>query len=161
LIVFDASAVVSAALKIDSIPERALLRAEEADVFALSIAVEQEIAAVLSRPKFARAIPLERRSQVLDILRSAAIWFDPVTRIMECRDPKDDKYLELALAAGAETIVSGDEDLLVFSRGAVFVSSVRATISRSRKPVHAALQPALFASVSAPRFTQPDWVCSQ
>ena len=29
------------------------------------------------------------------------------------RDPKDNKYLELALAAGAETIVSSDEDLLV------------------------------------------------
>jgi hypothetical protein len=32
LIVFDASTVVSAALKADSVPERALLRAEEADV---------------------------------------------------------------------------------------------------------------------------------
>jgi uncharacterized protein len=32
-------------------------------------------------------------------------------RVTDCRDPKDDKYLELALAAGAET--SGDDDLLV------------------------------------------------
>jgi hypothetical protein len=38
LIVFDASTVVSAALKVDSVPERALLRAEEVDVFALSAA---------------------------------------------------------------------------------------------------------------------------
>lgn len=105
--------MVSAALKIDSVPERALLHAEEADVFALSIAVDNEIAAVLNRPKFARAIPLERRARVLDILRNTAIWFDPTVRIADCRDPKDDKYLELALASGAETIVSGDEDLLV------------------------------------------------
>jgi hypothetical protein len=61
LIVFDASSLVSAALKADSVPERALLRAEEVDVFALSAAVEGEIAAVLSRPKFASAIPLARR----------------------------------------------------------------------------------------------------
>ena len=113
MIIFDASAVVSAALKIDSIPGRALLHAEEADVFALSIAVDREIAAVLTRPKFARAIPLERRTRVLDILRNAAIWFDPIVRIADCRDPKDDKYLELALASSAETIVSGDDDLLV------------------------------------------------
>lgn len=124
MIVFDASAVVSAALKIDSLPERALLRAEEADVFALSIAVDNEIAGVLNRPKFARAIPLERRTRVLDIVRNAAIWFGPIIRIADCRDPKDDKYLELALASGAETIVSGDDDLLVLHpwRGVRIVS---------------------------------------
>jgi predicted nucleic acid-binding protein len=33
--------------------------------------------------------------------------------VSDCRDAKDDKYLELALAAGADMIVSSDEDLLV------------------------------------------------
>jgi predicted nucleic acid-binding protein len=33
--------------------------------------------------------------------------------VADCRDAKDDKYLELALAAGAWAIVSGDADLLV------------------------------------------------
>jgi uncharacterized protein len=113
LIVFDASTVVSAALKADSIPERALLRAEEVDVFALSAAVDAEITSVLNRPKFARSIPLQRRNQFLRILRDAAIWFDPATPVTDCRDPKDDKYLELALAAGAETIVTSDDDLLI------------------------------------------------
>jgi len=113
LIVFDASTVVSAALKADSVPERALLRAEEVDVFALSAAVDAELAEVLSRPKFARAIPLTRCAGFLRTLRDRAIWFDPVVRVADCRDPKDDKYLELALAAGAEIIVSSDDDLLV------------------------------------------------
>jgi hypothetical protein len=113
LIIFDASALVSAALKADSIPERALLRAEEVDVFALSAAVDGEIAGVLNRPRFARAIPLARRERVLEILRHAAVWFEPTVRVTDRRDPKDNKYLELALAAGAETIVSGDDDLLV------------------------------------------------
>ena len=113
MIIFDASALVSAALKADSIPERALLRAEEVDVFALSAAVDGEIAGVLNRPRLARAIPLARRERVLEILRHAAVWFEPTVRVTDCRDPKDNKYLELALAAGAETIVSGDDDLLV------------------------------------------------
>jgi len=110
LIVFDASSIVSAALKADSIPERALLQAEEVDVFALSAAVDTEIAEVLNRPKFARAISRRRRERFLRLMRDAAIWFDPAARVRECRDPKDDKYLELALASGAETIVSSDDD---------------------------------------------------
>ncbi len=113
MIVFDASTVVSAVLKADNVPERALLRAEEVDVLALSAAVDDEFSEVLSRPKLQRVIPLARRDSFLKILRDAAIWFDPAVRVTDCRDPKDDKYLELALAAGAETIVSSDDDLLV------------------------------------------------
>jgi predicted nucleic acid-binding protein len=69
LIVFDTSTVVSAALKSDSVPETAVLIAEEVDVFALSSAVDAEIAAVLARPKFARTIPKDRRDPLLAILR--------------------------------------------------------------------------------------------
>jgi len=113
VIVFDASAVVSAALREDSVPERALLRAEAADLFALSAEVDAEIAEVLGRPRFARAVTAARRARILDILRGGAVWFSPTERVTDCRDAKDDKYLELALAAGAGTIVSGDTDLLV------------------------------------------------
>lgn len=115
MIIFDASALVSAAFKADSVPERALLRAEEVDVFTLSAAVDDQISGVLNRPRLPRAIPVARRERVLEILRQVAVWFEPTVRVTDCRDPKDDKYLELALAlaAGAETIVSGDDDLLV------------------------------------------------
>jgi putative PIN family toxin of toxin-antitoxin system len=113
LIVFDASTIVGAALKVDGVPERALLRAEESDVLALSAAVDAEISEVLSRPKFARAVSPLRRERFLELLRSASIWFEPSVRVADCRDPKDDKYLELALVSGAETIVSSDSDLRV------------------------------------------------
>ncbi|MCG7354939.1 putative toxin-antitoxin system toxin component, PIN family [Roseomonas mucosa] len=113
MIVFDASAVVSAALREDSVPERALLRAEEADIFALSAEVEAEIASVLERPRFVAAVSAARRARILDVLRGEAVWFTPAERVTDCRDAKDNKYLELALAAGAEIIVSGDADLLV------------------------------------------------
>jgi uncharacterized protein len=42
-----------------------------------------------------------------------AVWFVPSVRVTDCRDPKDDKYLELALAAAAAFIVSSDDDLIV------------------------------------------------
>lgn len=113
MIVFDASAVVSAALREDSVPEQALLRAEETDVFALSAEVEAEIASVLGRPRFAAAVPTARRMRILDILRGGAVWFIPSERVADCRDAKDNKYLELALASSAWAVVSGDADLLV------------------------------------------------
>ena len=37
----------------------------------------------------------------------------PTERIAVCRDPKDDKFLEVAVAGEADVIVSGDQDLLV------------------------------------------------
>ncbi len=113
MIVFDASAVVSAALREDSVPERTLLRAEAIDLFALSAEVDAEIAEVLGRPRFTRVVTAARRTRILEILRGDVVWFTPAERVTDCRDPKDNKYLELALAAGAGAIVSGDADLLV------------------------------------------------
>ena len=113
MIIFDASAVVSAALRENSVPERALLRAKETDMFALSAEVEAEIVEVLGRPRFARAVTAARRERILYILRGGAVWFAPSERVTDCRDAKDNKYLELALAYGAGTLVSGDTDLLV------------------------------------------------
>ena len=113
MIVFDASALVSAALREDGTPERALLRPEETDVFALSVEVDAEIAGVLERPRFAAAVSAARRARILDVLRSGAVWFTPAERVVDCSDAKDNKYLELALASGAWAIISGDADLLV------------------------------------------------
>ncbi|GGC71449.1 hypothetical protein GCM10011504_56410 [Siccirubricoccus deserti] len=73
MIVFDASAVVSAALREDGTPEWALLRAEATDVFALSAEVDAEIAGVLERPRFATAVSAARRARILDVLRSGAV----------------------------------------------------------------------------------------
>jgi len=72
LIVFDASAVVSAALRKDSVPEQALLHAEATDLFALSAEVEAEIAEVLGRPRSARAVTAARRTRILDTLRGGS-----------------------------------------------------------------------------------------
>jgi predicted nucleic acid-binding protein len=41
--------------------------------------------------------------------------FEPRTAVTDCRDPTDNKYLELALEARARTIISSDADLLVLS----------------------------------------------
>lgn len=94
-------------------PRRAFRRALERDVPALSRAVWDEIAAVMHRPRLARFVRAELRDELLDALRRAAVWFEPAEAVTDCRDAKDNKYLELALASGAAAIVSSDADLLV------------------------------------------------
>jgi putative PIN family toxin of toxin-antitoxin system len=109
IVVFDASTFVSAALKPDSLPERALLRAvRDPDHLIISQAVEDEYREVILRPKFDRFVSVERRLRILDIILVASERVQPTDMVRECLDPKDDKYLELASAGKADVIVSGD-----------------------------------------------------
>ena len=89
MIVLDTSALVSAAMDRGSVPDRAVPHALASDRVAVSEAT---------------------MSKLLDTF---AIFFTPTVSVTDCRDAKDSKYLELALAAGATTIVTGDADLLV------------------------------------------------
>ena len=68
---------------------------------------------MLARPKFKRSLTDDRRREILELLSAAALWVEPTEKVLDCRDSKDNRYLELALASHATAIVSGDEDLLV------------------------------------------------
>lgn len=106
---FDASTFISAALKTNSPPEQALLRAiSPPNRLLLSQAVEDEFREVIFRPKFARFVSFERRQTILDIVVFAAERIEPADPVRECLDPKDDKYLALAVAGNADVIVSSD-----------------------------------------------------
>jgi putative PIN family toxin of toxin-antitoxin system len=113
LIIFDVSALVGAAIRRDSVPERALRRALASDRIALSEPVIAELAHVLSRPRLARFMDEALRDEIEHLVISRGVRFVPTDTVSDCRDPKDNIYLELALAAGAHTIVSSDADLLV------------------------------------------------
>ena len=109
IVVVDASTLVSAALKADSLPERALLRAvNEPNRLLLSQEVENEYREVLFRKKFDRYVSIEHRQRILDLVVVAADRIEHPAAVRECRDPKDDKYLALALAGKAAVIVSSD-----------------------------------------------------
>jgi uncharacterized protein len=112
IVVFDASSVVGAALKQDSVPMRALQAAREQDTIALSAAVHDEIREVLGRPKFAATLSSDRQQDILELLSAAAHWTEATIPVFDCPDPTDNKYLELALAANAAVIVSSDRHLL-------------------------------------------------
>jgi uncharacterized protein len=111
-VVFDASSLVGALLKAESLPERALLLARANETICLSPDVEAEIREVFSRPKFRKYLTTGRAERILGLLTTAAMFVTPTEPVRDCRDAKDDKYLELALASSAHAIVSSDDDLL-------------------------------------------------
>lgn len=113
MIVFDASSLVSAAFRRGSVPDLAVRHAFRADRIAVSEPVMAEMLDVLYRPRLARFVDPELRAVLLGQLGRLGVVVAPTVPVIECRDAKDDKYLELALAARAGTIVSSDDDLLV------------------------------------------------
>jgi putative PIN family toxin of toxin-antitoxin system len=112
VIVFDATTPIGAAFRRDGVPAQAVRRALRSDRVEVSEAVLAELLDVLDRPRLARSIDPELRAELLGQLDALGVFFAPPERVVDCRDAKDDKYLELALAAGAGRIVSGDADLL-------------------------------------------------
>jgi putative PIN family toxin of toxin-antitoxin system len=113
VIVRDGSAIIGAMIRRDSVPERAIKQAQRVDRIALSGPVLDELLAVSERPKLARFIAPEARAEVLAGILERAAFFTPTVTVTDWRDAKDNIDLELALSAGAHTIVSGDTDLLV------------------------------------------------
>ena len=113
-VVVDTNVFVSAALKDQSLPALALHIVEERDVLLKSTATERQLFDVLARPHFAVLIAPATHAWLRKLLAEA----ETVTiteRIAACRDPTDDKFLELAINGHADLIVSGDADLLVLN----------------------------------------------
>lgn len=72
-----------------------------------------ELAEVLTRPKFARYIEAETvRAFIAEFIATGEeVVIDQ--EITACRDPRDNKFLELAVCGDADRILSGDKDLLM------------------------------------------------
>jgi putative PIN family toxin of toxin-antitoxin system len=113
--VFDANVIVSAFLFKNSSPRLALEMAKNQGIIILSETVIDELSDVLSRSKFDRYLAKSIRQELLETLVEASLLVQPSESIDECRDPKDNKYLELAISGHAESLITGDEDLLVLN----------------------------------------------
>lgn len=79
----------------------------------VSDALLSELAAVLNYPKLAKYVQRAIRDGIQERVAQIAERVVPTIRVVASRDPGDDKLLELALAGGADCLVSGDDDLLV------------------------------------------------
>jgi putative PIN family toxin of toxin-antitoxin system len=114
-LVFDTNVLISAILAPLSMPATVLNWGEENGVILYSEATLTELLSVLHRPKFTKYIDVgDIEGLSIRIKRS---WFcvPILRRIKLCRDPKDDKFLELAFNGEASHLITGDADLLILN----------------------------------------------
>lgn len=110
-VVIDTGVVVSGLLLAGSVPRQAIDRARRGTIL-FSIATLEEIDEVLRRPKFNIYLPEDLRLDFLAALVREGEEVTVVERVALCRDPRDDKFLELAVAGRATHLVSGDAHLV-------------------------------------------------
>ena len=71
-----------------------------------------ELAGVLSRPKFDRYISIRDRQEFFRLFGRVVEKVAIIRKVQACRDPNDDKFLELAVNGNASIIITGDRYLL-------------------------------------------------
>jgi putative PIN family toxin of toxin-antitoxin system len=111
-VVLDTNVLVSAVMLPGSVPRRAARKAFRHGIPVFSEATMTELAQVFSRPKFDHYIRMEERMLFLAELGRRADFVPIIRLVSACRDPKDDKFLEVALNGRADVIITGDADLL-------------------------------------------------
>jgi putative PIN family toxin of toxin-antitoxin system len=110
-VVLDTNVVLSGLLFPGAIPSLALLKAQNSH-FLGSDATMLEIVEVMNRPRFDRYLERSLRQQLVAEYLNACEAVPILFPIRACRDPKDDKFLEVAVHGRADAIVTGDADLL-------------------------------------------------
>lgn len=109
--VVDTNILVSAVLIKSSIPDVAFKKARSLGIILFSDATFQELQEILNRSKFDKYISVSVRTQFLAKFKESEET-EIVKMIKECRDPKDDKFLEVAINGNATHIITGYKNLL-------------------------------------------------
>lgn len=112
-VVVDTNILVSALLQPRSVPRKAFSKANENAFFLASEETLREAEEVLSREAFDRYVQPEERRRFWAAYARKVLLEEITERVEACRDPDDDKFLELAVSGNADVIISGDEDLTV------------------------------------------------
>ena len=113
--VLDTNLLVSAVLLKESVSRRAFDKADQEGLILVSLATIEELNNVLRRAKFNKYITEQERLRFLSVLLRKARLVEISETVHACRDPQDDKFLELAISGNADCLVSGDKDLLVLN----------------------------------------------
>ena len=111
--VFDTNAIISAVLLKRSVSRRAFDKAVAEGRLLVSVELVDELNEVLGRPDFAKYVTDDERLEFLAALLREAELVEVTECVSDCRDPRDNKILELAVSGQVACIVSGDHDLLV------------------------------------------------
>jgi len=111
--VCDTNVFISNLLVKGSAPAQTVEFIQRNGFFAFSQATLDELVTVLKREKFDQFITWEKREAFYQEMTQISRLFPIHTPVFLCRDAKDNKFLEAALASHSDYLVTGDEDLLV------------------------------------------------
>jgi putative PIN family toxin of toxin-antitoxin system len=111
-LVVDTNVFASAIIFPRSVPRQVVDHALDHGVVIFSETTMTELAEVLSRSKFDSFVSRAERELFLAQIESAAEFVPVIQLVRACRDPNDDKFLEVALNGRADVIITGDADLL-------------------------------------------------
>jgi len=115
LFIVDTNILISASLSLNSTSRLAYEKARQIGLLIYSNETLAEFQETFNRAKFDKYISKERRLHDIKSFTNVAQRIDVKVNIRACRDPKDNKFLELAIEADAACIITGDADLLVLN----------------------------------------------
>jgi putative PIN family toxin of toxin-antitoxin system len=110
-IVIDTNVLISAGLLPNSKTAQALALAVRHFVIAQNQSTWHELETRIARPKFDRYFGESGRLQHLVKIAQSSQFFVPIAKVSVSRDASDDKFIGLAIDAGASMLISGDPDL--------------------------------------------------
>jgi putative PIN family toxin of toxin-antitoxin system len=114
-LVLDTNVLISAILSPNSISAKILNWGEDNGVILYSAATLNEVLSVLGRSKFSKYIDHDDIDGLSIRIKTVWLFVEILNQVQLCRDPKDDKFIDLALNGKASHLITGDSDLLVFN----------------------------------------------
>ena len=114
-LVLGTNVLVSAILSPRSISAKVLNWWEDNGVILYSTATLTEVLSVLGRSKFSKYIDHDDIDGLSIRIKTVWLFVEILNQVQLCRDPKDDKFIDLALNGEASHVITGDNDLLVLN----------------------------------------------
>lgn len=109
----DTNVLLSSLLSKKSPPSEVVKYIIKNGFLAFSDETFSEFEEVFNRPKFDKFISKEKRIRFIEQVRSICWRYGIFQKIDLCRDPKDNKFLDVAIASYADYLITGDDDLLI------------------------------------------------
>ena len=110
--VVDTNLLVSRLLAPGGMAAQAVDRVLANGVLLVSDATLEELVEVLARPRFDPYVSIAERAQFVRLLGGVARRVHVTRTFLTCRDPRDDKFLDVAINGEACALITGDRDLL-------------------------------------------------
>src|SRR5438046_753889 len=111
-VVLDTNVLISAVLSPLGKPFACLDWVLDNATLIVSRELLEELETRLARPKFSKYVDDSRRRAFVADLSLSAVQVELSGAVTVCRDPEDDKLLEITIVGRADCLVTGDQDLL-------------------------------------------------